>query len=427
MRPAPFTDPYPGQPRILFMGLPHSTHTHSWIQLLEGESFNTRLFGVHSNPVEWQYMLAAMPTDWRVPTYVSMPIKGQSSVNANIYFPARQSDWLPWRIKARLGLLSKDYNLRLLCHVIESWQPDIVHTLGLDPAGYTYFDMLKKYLPTHRAKWVLQLRGGSDLTLTRHNPDLLPKIKQTTAAADQIISDNMKNFDYLREIDISSDYFADISPVPGTGGIDVKTLTKTWQPPTSLRRMILFPKAYESPWSLALPVFEALRLCWDEIQPCEIYLLAMTTEATRMWYWDLPQAIRDHCHVIDRRLSRDETLKLMSKARVMLAPSLVDGVPNTMYEAMASGAVPVVSPLETIKDVVKNEENVLFCRNLYPQEIAAALTRIMTDDALVDQIVKRNLDLVTEIADRDLIRNKTVNYYKGLVNFPDPHPELIDK
>ena len=43
----------------------------------------------------------------------------------------------------------------------------------------------------------------------------------------------------------------------------------------------------------------------------------------------------------------------MTRARVMLAPSLVDGTPNSMFEAMASGALPIVSPLETIRDEVK--------------------------------------------------------------------------
>jgi len=73
----------------------------------------------------------------------------------------------------------------------------------------------------------------------------------------------------------------------------------------------------------------------------------------------------------------------------MLAPSLIDGVPNVLYESMACGAFPIVSPLDTIRPVVKNEKNVLFARNLYPQELAEALTRAMTDDDLVDLVHKK--------------------------------------
>jgi glycosyltransferase involved in cell wall biosynthesis len=101
----------------------------------------------------------------------------------------------------------------------------------------------------------------------------------------------------------------------------------------------------------------------------------------------------------------------MTQARVMLAPSLVDGVPNSLYEAMAAGALPIVSPLETITPLVEHERNVLFARNLYPNEIATALHRALTDDRLVDSIAEQNLPLVRRLANRPDIRNRVINFY----------------
>ncbi len=101
----------------------------------------------------------------------------------------------------------------------------------------------------------------------------------------------------------------------------------------------------------------------------------------------------------------------MKRARVLLIPSLIDGVPNSLYEAMATGIFPVVSPLETIQPIVKNEKNVLFARNLYPEEISAALIRAMNDNDLVDQSAQNNLSLVKTIADRKTIQSKVVQYY----------------
>jgi len=59
---------------------------------------------------------------------------------------------------------------------------------------------------------------------------------------------------------------------------------------------------------------------------------------------------------------------------------------------MAIGSFPIVSPLNTIQEIVKNEENVLFARNLYPQEIADAIVITMTDDELVESSIKRNYE-----------------------------------
>jgi len=74
-----------------------------------------------------------------------------------------------------------------------------------------------------------------------------------------------------------------------------------------------------------------------------------------------------------------------------------------------------LSPIETVTSVVKNEENVLFARNLYPHEIADALVRAMTDDALVDEAAQKNLELVRRIASRDLIRPRVIEFYESLL------------
>jgi glycosyltransferase involved in cell wall biosynthesis len=155
-------------------------------------------------------------------------------------------------------------------------------------------------------------------------------------------------------------------------------------------------------------------MVWDQIEPCEIYMLVMTVPGTRMWYRALPEKIRRHCHVEDR-IPRQELMELLLRSRVMLAPSLVDGIPNSMLEAFAAGAFPIVSPLETISGVVKHEDNVLFARNLYPNEVADAILRAMTDDALVDRAADRNLELVRSIADRSIISPRVIRYYESLV------------
>jgi hypothetical protein len=64
--------------------------------------------------------------------------------------------------------------------------------------------------------------------------------------------------------------------------------------------------------------------------------------------------------------------------------------------------------------VVKENENVLFARNLYPDEIAGALLRAMTDDTLVDRAAERNFHLVQDIANRSEIKTRLVNYYQML-------------
>jgi glycosyltransferase involved in cell wall biosynthesis len=92
----------------------------------------------------------------------------------------------------------------------------------------------------------------------------------------------------------------------------------------------------------------------------------------------------------------------------------MDGVPNVLYEAMACGAVPIVSPLPSITPVVQDGANVLFARNLHVQEITDAIVRAMTDDALADAIAHRNLQHVRQLADRARIGEAVAERYKEI-------------
>ena len=391
-----FKDPYPGKPKILFIALGNSSHTHSWIDLLKEAEFNVRLF---SMPGTYP------PQDWWVPTYLSGLINTERQRN-------KVKRWLTLFslfLQMEIPIFSPETKLSA---IIKEWQPHIIHTLGIfnEQGGEYYYKVRKAYRLEGIGKWIVTLRGGSDLTLNRHDPEKIPLIKNILSECNEIISDNIINIEYAAEMGIPREKFASITPVPGTGGVDVEGLRKRWtKMPSQRERTIIFPKAYDCEWSLALPVFEALKLCWERIQPCKVYILAMTP-SSRSWYYALPTHIREHC-TTHNRLPHADLIKLLIQSRVMLAPSLVDGIPNTIYEAMACGAVPIVSPLPTIATIAENETNCLFTRNLYPSEIADALILAMNNDKLIDQIACNNLVLVNNLANRHIIRKKVIQYY----------------
>lgn len=455
------SDPFPGCPKILFIGIGGSSHTISWIDLLFQARMNVRLFAMPG--------CVFPPPGWDVRTYLSTsrlpegldprwrscshPTPEEERAEAGpqatsrvlriLYHLKYKIEIKPYESELFINLknslrgifsslviaLIKSLGLfqprplspnpeAWLAQIIREWKPDIIHTLGLthDQGGWYYYQVRQKYDLAGLGRWVLQLRGGSDLTLNRHDPLIAPVLANSLMDCDQIISDNIVNIDYAEEMGVPRGKFASISPIPGTGGIDIEAIRNTWTLlPSKRDRLILWPKAYDCEWSAALPVFEALKIAWAKIKPCRIVMLCMTTDTTKMWFKTLPGEILESTQVFER-IPRHEALDCMARARVMLAPSLVDGIPNTLYEAMACGAFPIVSPLETIKTAVKEETNVLFARNLYPQEIATALVKAMQDDSFVDQAAGNNLELVRRIADRRSMTQKVIEYYQNIAN-----------
>lgn len=428
-------DTHSGHPRILFIGFPESSHTHSWIDLLEGERFNVRLFSLPS---------AEPPTDWPVKTYLTRTgaPRFDSSIRKTVYPPPDSSllglaccgnsalsrgalngrPWLKGKLQAgialaeRLGRGNHATTIeKALADVIREWRPDIIHTLGFDSASYFYLRTRKQFGLEGIGRWVAQARGGPDLALQRYSPDFKSQIEEVLATCDHFIADNEPNYEYALSAGLSEKKIKEpgMGVVSGAGGMDVDALRAMWtMPPSKRERVIVWPKAYETYTAKAMPVFEAILKVWDRIQPCRIEMLWMVQSDVKIWYEKLfPSHIKRSCPAFGR-LSREETIQRMANARVMLAPSLSDGIPNTMMEAMALGAAPLVSPLDTIVPVVQAEQNVLFARNLYPDEIAEALVRLMSDDELVDRMAENNIVRIREMADRKRVKERALVFYQ---------------
>lgn len=429
------TDPYLGRPKVLFIGFPESSHTHSWIGLLDGSDFNVRLFALPS---------AESPADWHIKTYLTRSGAPRfDDATRKTVFPPSESSPLGLASKAKYALdrgqLGASSLLRrliesgvglaerfshgdnpitieeALANAIRQWKPDVIHTLGFDSASYFYLRTRKQYGLEGIGHWIAQARGGPDIALQRYSPEFAPRIHEVFETCDHFIADNQPNYDYALSAGLTQEKVANpgMGVVSGAGGMDVDGLRSMWQlPPSKRERVIVWPKAYELYTSKAMPVFEAILKVWDRIQPCRIEMIWMVQSDVQIWYEKLfPEHIKASCPTFGR-LSREETLARIANARVMLAPSLSDGIPNTMMEAMALGAAPLVSPLDTIVPVVKNEENVLFARNLYPDEIAEALVRLMSDDDLVDSMAANNVVRIREMADRQRVKERALLYYE---------------
>jgi hypothetical protein len=381
------------------------------MSLLDGTNFNVRLFGLPSPDT------GTPPPDLRVKTYVSEPRFATVSASRTPISTVGRVQVLSCQTRAHIAgdpLRPEAW----LAEILQTWKPHIVHTFGIYPAGLFFYVARHSFNVASIGRWVLQTRGGSDLQLRRLDPVLAKEIRDVASDPASIITDSLTNARVLEEIGVDPALVADISPVPGTGGIDVDELAAGSTPP-SQRRLIIWPKAYEVQWSKALPVLEALRLVWHRLPPCRIVMFGTVQTEVRQWLLTLPKEVQDACSV-HNFVPRAEVLATMRQARLMLAPSLVDGRPNTMLEAMAAGAIPIVSPIESIREIVAHKENVLFARNLYIDEIANALLTGMLDDVLVDVIARNNLALVRDVAHRGRIRSKVVAFYRSLAT--DPHP-----
>lgn len=395
------SDPYLGAGRILFVGDVHGSHARSWMNVLRGSEINVRCFGSVNGVI---------PADFDLPTYSPLP---QYPLSPNIR-PLFTNHWL---ISALLREIDGLYNGRLtewaLHRVLRKWRPNVVHSFGIFPASESYLRVQSR-LGADKPLWVVQARGGPDIEVNRHLDDRRQTLHAIFQACDSFIADTDQNLDAAVGLGLPVGKCSSIGRVPGTGGIDIDALAVGHTVPPSQRERLLFvPKAYEHLQSKVLPVLEALKIVWPRLAPCRVVCTAVNPDALP-WFHSLPAEMQASIEV-HPRLPRERILELMTQARVVLAPSVMDGIPNTLLEAMAGGAIPIVSPLPTITPHVSEPENVFFARNLYVHEIGDAILKAMDGGEQLDQMAQRNLSLVRNLGDRRQFEQPIRTYYAELL------------
>jgi glycosyltransferase involved in cell wall biosynthesis len=96
-------------------------------------------------------------------------------------------------------------------------------------------------------------------------------------------------------------------------------------------------------------------------------------------------------------VSGDVKQRLWDEADVFAFPTYHrEGLPYALLEAMAAGAVPVVTPVGAIPDVMQHEVHGLFVPAHDPAAVATALERLARDRPLLHRLALAARKRVTE-------------------------------
>lgn len=363
------------QIRVLFIGELISSHAQSWIGLLDKNDFEVAGFLVrgaaYPQNAPFKLLMSKFASSPKVPTFVQKI---------------------------------------LLKIAIAIFKPDIIHCFSVRTSGVFYGDVLKKY--DGKIKRVLQLRGGTDF-LGHEKPQHRATLENALKSFDRLIADNDENYRIAGELGWPEEKRWPYDIVPGSAGVDL-SLFEDAPLPSKAARKIIWPKAYEWQDCKGLQVLEGIKLAWPKIKSTE-FVLAVVNDEMEKALADTDPEITKHFTVLKQRVPREKMLEYMKGARVVMAPSVLEGIPNTLYEAMAARCVPIYSPLETFAHKFTQDKNILYANNAEPQEIADALIKAMNDDELADSIVQNNIPKVGEMADKNKIRERVTTFYKSLV------------
>jgi glycosyltransferase involved in cell wall biosynthesis len=113
---------------------------------------------------------------------------------------------------------------------------------------------------------------------------------------------------------------------------------------------------------------------------------------------------------------RGDMAKLYRLADVMVSPSVHDGTPNCLLEAMACGSFPIVGDIETMHEWIQHERNGLLVDPADPREIASAIVTAVDAEDFRMKAASFNVALVSRDANFGTCMSQVTSFYEELVS-----------
>jgi hypothetical protein len=330
-----------------------------------------------------------------------------------------QQAWsIPLRVLIRhwFGPFTVAKSARMLSKELDRIQPDLLHAMRIP------FEGMMAAQASYTGPLLLSV-WGNDFTL--HAP-ASPGMRTLTGRA-------LKRADALhadcdRDLHLANRWgFSRGKPrvnLPGNGGVrrevfrrgdpgalDVPALREIKGFRTSGGAVVVNPRGFRS-YVRNDTFFKSIPLILAERRDTLFVCPSMQGEP-RAERWLERLAIADSVRLLPK-LSPSEMGKLFQIAQVMASPSVHDGTPNTLLEAMACGCLPVAGDLESIREWIRSGDNGLLIDPNSPASLAEGILHALSDSSMREQAASLNEAIISERADYSKVMQRAESLYRQL-------------
>lgn len=386
--------------KILIVAMPDSIHTVRWISQIQEQSWEVFLFPA--------YMAGLHPGMKNVTVFAST-LPGQKSKENHIRLiwwpiPFFWADFVISKIK---GTPTFFYTTKALAFIMRWLQPDIVHSLEIQHAGYLMLEA-RKILKGKFPAWIVT-NWGSDIYLFGRLAEHKPRIEAVLASCDYYSCECQRDIKLAKELGFKG---KTLPVFPNTGGFDLKKIStfRNIEPPAS-RRMVLL-KGYQHWAGRALVGLQALRLCADLLQNFTIAISVASPEvriAVELFSQDTGIPVE-----IIPFIPHDDMLRYYGQSRIYIGLSISDAISTSLLEAMVMGTFPIQSCTACADEWIVHGKSGFIVPPEDPTVIADAIQRALSDDVLVNQAAEFNARTARERLNYSIIQQQVVKMYRDI-------------
>jgi glycosyltransferase involved in cell wall biosynthesis len=388
--------------RILFVGMVDAIHAVRWISQITDQDWEVFFFPVERARLHPEFRDLTIFT----PNIFSVKYPANNKVRllpwVNLFF------LLEAKIPKFLGVPAPGLVEKALQWVVQTWKPDLVHSLEFQKAGYLTL-AVKQKMGSQFPRWIAT-NWGSDIALFGKFPEHREKIQSILAECDYYSAECQRDVDLAKELGFNKK----ILPVlPNAGGYNLEEIGTYRQTGAISSRKVILLKGYQGWAGRGLAGLRALTLCAGILKGFRVLIFAASPEvvlAARVFAIEtgIPAEIIPYG-------SHEEMLRLHGQARIYIGLSIVDGISTSMLEALVMGAFPIQSCTACADEWIVDGETGFIVPPEDPQVIAQAIRTALTNDKLVDGAAEKNSALAQKRLERGIIKTKVVEMYKEIL------------
>ncbi len=378
--------------KVLIVAMADSVHTGRWISQFDGEAIDFMLFP--STPHR------------RVHSLIKQRLKESFAAKVRI------SKWMNWAALP-LGIadlfFANFFRANLLTREINKFQPDAIHIMETQHAGYLTDRALSGVKVKPR---VILSIWGSDLFWFQRFAKHRTRIKSVLKKVDFLVMECHRDRDLALGLGFKGEFF---DSMPATGGMNTALLAqKARQAPAKERKWIAVKgySGFVGQGKDAIKVISEI-----ESQIIDFSVMVYSAGLGTQWFARGLKKKMGTRLVIARkhRLSNNDIQEMFLKSRVALGLSLSDGLPATVKEAMCMGAFPVQTLTSCAGEWFLNGASGILVEPNQIKNTAAVMMKVLRDDDLVESALFNNLIKAEQLFSENVLKEKAKKLYSVII------------
>jgi len=310
------------------------------------------------------------------------------------------------KIRQWLGPVTIPASARKLRRFINEVQPDLIHAMRVPYEGMLAAEALKGI--TNRPAFVVSI-WGNDFTLHAPSTPLMGwHTRRVMEAVDGLHADVARDVRLAREWGLSEEKPTLVSP--GNGGVR----SGIFYPPEALVEspVVINPRGVR-PYVRNDSFFKAIPLVLAKRPETKFLCSSMQGEAQALaWVQDLK--IENAVELLPA-FPHEKMGGVFRSAQIVVSPSVHDGTPNSLIEAMACGCFPVAGDLESIREWITHGQNGLLVDPADPQSIADAILSGLEREDLRREAAGLNANIISTRAEFGVNMKRVEEFYGAVV------------